>query len=183
MDVRIIAATNRSEGLGTESSKLRLDLYHRVATVVLQLPPLRERMNDIPELVGSILAELRSENGEQVVGDEGWRALASYAWPGNVRELRHAVARAVALGNGELGPADFFPELRFGRTVPGLPADTMMPLVPYQQMLRGAMEQALATHQTIRAAAIHLGMAKSTFADRAKAWGLLSQRAKVKSGK
>ncbi|MBA3463235.1 MAG: sigma 54-interacting transcriptional regulator [Deltaproteobacteria bacterium] len=184
VDVRIIAATNRSEGLGTESSKLRLDLYHRVATVVLKLPPLRERMGDLTELVDSILGELSPEHGTHTIGEEAWRALSAYSWPGNVRELRHAVARAVALGSGELGPGDFFPELRFGRTVPGLPAEAMMPLVPYQQMLRGAMEQALATHGTIRAAANHLGMAKSTFADRARAWGLLSPRAKlIKTGK
>ncbi len=183
VDVRIIAATNRMEGLGTESSKLRVDLYHRVATLVLKLPPLRERMGDVPELVGSILAELQSEHGQHTVSEEGWRALASYAWPGNVRELRHAVARAVALGTGELGPSDFFTDLKFGRTVPGLSDDAMMPLVPYQQMLRGAMEQALATHGTIRAAASHLGMAKSTFADRAKAWGLISPRVKLKVGK
>jgi len=183
VDTRIIAATNRTEGLGTESSKLRVDLYHRVATVVLLLPPLRERMGDLTELVESILAELVSEHGEQTVSEDGWRALASYPWPGNVRELRHAVARGVALGDGELGPSDFFPELRFGRTVPGLPPDSMVPLVPYQQMLRGAMEQALSTFGTIRAAANHLGMARSTFSDRAKAWGLLSPRAKLKLGK
>ncbi len=183
VDTRIIAATNRTDGLGTESSRLRTDLYHRLATVVLLLPPLRDRMMDVPELVGAMLAEMAPEHGELVVSDHGWRALLAYTWPGNVRELRHAVARAVTLGTGELGPTDFFPELRFGRTVPGLPPDAMLPLVPYQQMLRGAMEQALATHGTIRAAASHLGMAKSTFADRAKAWGLLSPRAKLKTDK
>ncbi len=183
VDTRIISATNRTDGLGTESSKLRTDLYHRLATVVLMLPPLRDRMPDVPELVGAMLAEMAPEHGAQTVSDEGWRALLAYTWPGNVRELRHAVARAVALGSGELGPTDFFPELRFGRAVPGLPADTKLPLVPYQQMLRSAMEQALATHGTVRAAAAHLGMAKSTFADRAKAWGLLSPRAKLKAQK
>jgi DNA-binding NtrC family response regulator len=180
VDVRIVAATNRIEGLGSESSKLRVDLYHRLATVVLLLPPLRERMGDLVELVESILVELALEHGEQKVSAEGWRALAAYPWPGNVRELRHAVARAVALGSGELGPSDFFPELRFGRAVPGLPVEASLPLVPYQQMLRGAMEQALATYGTIRAAASHLGMARSTFADRARAWGLISPRAKLK---
>jgi transcriptional regulator with PAS, ATPase and Fis domain len=169
IDVRIIAATNRIDGLGTDASRLRLDLYHRIATVVLALSPLRERMGDVHELVESMLEELAPESGRKRVNDEAWHALASYHWPGNVRELRHAVCRAVALGGEELGPFDFFPELRLGRRLPGTPAEA---LVPYEAMMRGAMEQALVTHGTIRAAASHLGMAKSTFADRARAWGL-----------
>jgi DNA-binding NtrC family response regulator len=176
VDVRIVAATNRVENLGTESSKLRIDLYHRLATVVLALPPLRERMGDLQELVESMLDEQAGEHGHKRVTDAGWMSLAGYAWPGNVRELRHAVARAVALGGDELGPPDFFPELRFGHRLPinsRLATETDRHRIPYQTMLRGAMEQALATYGSIRAAANHLGMAKSTFADKARQWGIL----------
>jgi transcriptional regulator with PAS, ATPase and Fis domain len=169
VDVRIIAATNRLDGLGTESSRLRLDLYHRLATVVLGLPPLRERMGDLRELVEAMLDELAPESGRKRIAAEVWDALIAYHWPGNVRELRHAVCRAVALGGEELCAADFFPELKLGRRGPAGSPDA---LVPFEAMMRGAMEQALATHGTIRAAATHLGMAKSTFADRARAWGL-----------
>jgi transcriptional regulator with PAS, ATPase and Fis domain len=169
VDVRIIAATNRIDGLGTEASRLRLDLYHRLATVVLAVPPLRERMGDLRELVEAMLEELAPENGRKLVAEDAWHTLASYHWPGNVRELRHAVCRAVALGGEELSALDFFPELRFGRRGAGASPDS---LLPYEAMMRGAMEQALVTHGTIRAAASHLGMAKSTFADRARAWGL-----------
>ncbi len=172
VDVRIIAATNRLEGLGTDASRLRLDLYHRLATVVLVLPPLRERMGDLVELVEHMLEELAPENGRKRVSDSAWKALVTYQWPGNVRELRHAVSRAVALGGEELLPGDFFlPDMRQGHRLPLL--DKASPLQPYHAMMRGAMEQALATHGTIRAAADFLGMPKSTFADRAKAWGLL----------
>jgi transcriptional regulator with PAS, ATPase and Fis domain len=169
VDVRIIAATNRLDGLGTEASRLRLDLYHRLATVVLGLPPLRERMGDLRELVEAMLDELAPESGRKRVAAEVWDALIAYHWPGNVRELRHAVCRAVALGGEELCAADFFPELKLGRRGPAGSPDA---LVPFEAMMRGAMEQALATHGTIRAAANHLGMAKSTFADRARVWGL-----------
>jgi len=172
VDVRIIAATNRLDGLGTEASRIRVDLYHRLATVVLVMPPLRERMGDLIELVEIMLRENAPEHGAKRVTEEAWAALLGYTWPGNVRELRHAVERAVTLGGAELTPADFFPEMRFGRTLPGA-RDREQPLVPYQAIMRGAMEQALVTHGTIRAAASHLGMAKSTFAERAKAWGLL----------
>jgi DNA-binding NtrC family response regulator len=174
VDVRIIAATNRNDGLGTEASRLRLDLYHRVATVVLVLPPLRERTGDLVELVDAVLEELEPEHGRKTVSVDAWKALSEYLWPGNVRELRHAVARAVALGPAELGPHDFFPDVQFGGRRPRNAADG--PLVPYQAMMRGAMEQALLMHGTIRAAASHLGMAKSTFADKARAWGLLPRR-------
>jgi len=181
VDVRIVAATNRTDGLGTESSKLRTDLYHRLATVVLELPPLRERMGDLIELVEAMLREHAPEHGEKTVTEAGWRVLTGYAWPGNVRELRHAVARAVTLGGTDLGPEDFFPQLRFGRDhqVQMIANVEAGRLVPYQAMLRGAMEQALVKHGSIRAAASHLGMAKSTFADKARAWGLLA-RVKLK---
>jgi DNA-binding NtrC family response regulator len=172
VDVRIVAATNRIEHLGTEGSKLRLDLYHRLATVVLVLPPLRERMGDIAELVQGILTELAPIHGEKIVSDEAWKALANSHWPGNVRELRHAVLRAVALGGNELEPEHFFPELRLvWPRANDLPEEE--PLVPYERVLRSAMERAISAHGTIRAAASHLGMPKSTFADRAQRWGLM----------
>jgi DNA-binding NtrC family response regulator len=196
VDVRIIAATNQLDGLGTESSRLRLDLYHRIATVVLSLPPLRERMGDLVELVQHMLELSTFEHGPKTVSDDAWRALLTYHWPGNVRELRHAVSRAVALGGDSLTAADFFfSDARLqqrtpllGTPQPGTPRGLSqlgtpqfgMPVVrdpsalqPYHAMLRGAMEQALATHGSIRAAAEFLGIPKSTFADRAKAWGLL----------
>jgi DNA-binding NtrC family response regulator len=172
VDVRIVAATNRLEGLGTEASKLRLDLYHRLATVVLVLPPLRERMGDLVDLVQGMLAELAPEHGERRVSDAAWRALADNRWPGNVRELRHSVVRAVALGGEELQPEHFFPELRL-QWPRAFDRPEEEPLVPYERVLRSAMERAIAAHGTIRAAASHLGMPKSTFADRAQKWGLL----------
>jgi len=173
VDVRIVAATNRLENLGTEASRIRLDLYHRLATVVLVLPPLRERMGDLAELVHGMLAELAPEHGEKTVSAAAWKALAENRWPGNVRELRHSVVRAVALGGDQLEPEHFFPELRlaWSRALDDVPDAES--LVPYERVLRGAMERAIAAHGTIRAAANHLGMPKSTFADRAQKWGLM----------
>jgi DNA-binding NtrC family response regulator len=173
VDVRIIAATNRLEHLGTEASKLRLDLYHRLATVVLVLPPLRERMGDLSDLVQGMLAELAPEHGPKLLSDAAWKALAENRWPGNVRELRHAVVRAVALGGDQLEPEHFFPDLRLAWSSALDDVPDAEPLVPYERVLRGAMERAIAAHGSIRAAASHLGMPKSTFADRAQRWGLL----------
>jgi DNA-binding NtrC family response regulator len=175
LDVRIVTATNQLDGLGTETSRLRSDLYHRIATVVLALPPLRDRMADLPDLVQSMLDELAPDHGVKRVSADGWTALGDYHWPGNVRELRHAVARAVALGGDELGARDFFPEVALGART--LATTTRGPsLEPYQEILRAAMEHALQAHGSIRAAAQHLGMAKSTFADKARQWGLVAKR-------
>ena len=172
VDVRIIAATNRLEGLGTESSRLRVDLYHRIATVVLVLPPLRERMGDLVELVEHMLERAAPDQGTKIISDDAWRALLQYSWPGNVRELKHAVSRAMALGGDQLQATDFFHDKSISNRTPLIGVDDQ-PLQPYHAMLRGAMEQALSTHGSIRAAAEFLGIPKSTFADRAKAWGLL----------
>ncbi len=183
IDVRIVAATHRTVGLGTEGSRLRPDLYHRLATVVLTLTPLRERMSDLGELVEGMLQDLSPEFGTKSVSPEAWQALASYGWPGNIRELSKAVQRAVTLGGFELGPLDFFPNLQHAHRrhgAPTPPAPLMFveteTLQPYHVALRGAMEQALAAHGTIRAAASAIGMPKSTFADKAKAWGLKIRR-------
>src|SRR3954464_15744962 len=130
VDVRIVSATNRLEHLGTDASKLRLDLYHRLATVVLVVPPLRERMGDLVELVQGMLAELAPEHVLKMLSDAAWKALAENRWPGNVRELRHSVVRAVALGGDQLEAEHFFPELRLTWSPASGDAVDVEPLVP-----------------------------------------------------
>jgi DNA-binding NtrC family response regulator len=195
VDARIIAATNRVEGLGTTSSRLRLDLFHRVATVIVPLPPLRERSSDIRELVNWMVEDLAPQFGMKEVSQAAWSALTLYEWPGNVRELAHAVSRAMALGGEVLGPLDFLPDnavlrapMRALRAAHGTPPPQLAAeaavstiaigagpaLPPYAAILRDAMVDALRRYQSIRRAARHLGMPKSTFADKAKAWGLIT---------
>ena len=178
VDVRIVAATNRIENLGSDGSRLRVDLYHRLATVVLMLPPLRDRMADVPVLVSAMLEDLAPEYGEKHVSEAAWKTLTSYGWPGNVRELRQAVARAAALGGHDLEPRDFFTDTTIASRARAttLLEDEPGNLTPYQLMLRSSMLQALQAHGTIRAAASHLGIPKSTFADKAKTWGLVPRR-------
>jgi DNA-binding NtrC family response regulator len=213
VDCRIVSATNRLEGLGTPHSRLRLDVFHRIATVIISLPPLRERIGDVRELVTGLIHELAPQYGRKEVSAGAWAALVSYDWPGNVRELVHAVSRAMALGGPLLGPFDFLPDLpgmratrtirttsnkqppavdtpasaappptRAGDTEPPLPAylqaAPLTSLPVYTQLLRDAMIDALARHGSIRRAARHLGMPKSTFADKARAWGLLDESGK-----
>ncbi len=178
VDVRIVAATNQRV-IGDEGGRVRSDLYHRLATVVLDLPALRERMSDLGELVLGFLEDHAPTHGAREVTLEGWDALMRHPWSGNIRELRASVHRAVVFGGAKLGPKDFFPDLTHQRrprplTPPvfrteEMPTDS---LAPYHTVLKSSMEQALHRFGTIRAAASAIGMPKSTFADKARAWKL-----------
>jgi DNA-binding NtrC family response regulator len=196
IDVRVVAATNRIDGLGTPASPIRVDLYHRLATVVVSLPPLRERMGDLDEIVAAVLDELAPQFGRRRLSRVAWEALRGHHWPGNVRELRQALTRAVALGGLELKVEDLFPHaspplavphrVMARGTPPPLPRvsdvalDGIGVLAPYEVAQRDLMADALVRCRSIRAAASSLGMPKSTFAEKAQRWGLLDRRRMAK---
>jgi transcriptional regulator with PAS, ATPase and Fis domain len=100
IDARVITATNSDLDARIEKGQFRHDLYYRVAGFVLRVPALRERREDIPGLVQSLLCVFARETGKPVpaITAEALRALVAYAWPGNVRELEHEVRRLVYLG-------------------------------------------------------------------------------------
>jgi DNA-binding NtrC family response regulator len=102
-DVRLISATNKDLAALVREGRFREDLYFRLRVVVIHLPPLRERPEDIPRLASAFLAELAAENSKKVVDftPEAMETLQTYSWPGNVRELRTTVEHAVVLCRGE----------------------------------------------------------------------------------
>ncbi len=103
VDVRVIASTNRSPAQAFEEGRLREDIYYRLAVVTVQLPPLRERGEDILVLAEFFLGELNLRNGtNKRLSDELRARFIRHSWPGNVRELRNAVERAYILCDGEL---------------------------------------------------------------------------------
>jgi DNA-binding NtrC family response regulator len=109
VDVRIMAATNRNLEADVEVARFRSDLFYRLAVVTLEIPPLRERREDIRQLVESYLKHFNSQTGRSVsrVDPRALRAMEAYAWPGNVRELVNTMERAVLLVDGdEIGTAD-----------------------------------------------------------------------------
>ena len=180
-DARLIAATNRESGLGTERGALRVDLFHRVATVLVRLPPLRTRPADLDELVGAFLEELAREHGPRRLSSGARRAIREHTWPGNVRELRQAVLRAVTFSTEIIEPEHLFPtawrqpiDEAIAPIGPGLvpPAPLLASLASYDAMIKDAMVEALQRHGSLRSAADSLGMAKSTFADRARRLGI-----------
>jgi DNA-binding NtrC family response regulator len=103
VDVRVIASTNRSPAKAFEEGRLREDIYYRLAVLTVQLPPLRERRDDILVLADFFLGELNLRHGTNKRLSEELRSrFLRHDWPGNVRELRNAVERAFILCDGEL---------------------------------------------------------------------------------
>lgn len=114
VNVRLIAATHRELDTLVKTGKFREDLYYRLRVIAIELPPLRERMEDLSELVEHFLAKYADKNKKRVshVADEAMTLLKTYPWPGNIRELEHAVERAVAMTNTSvLFPEDFPAEI------------------------------------------------------------------------
>lgn len=103
VDVRILAATNRDLEEMVRAGHFREDLYHRLNVVPLRLPPLRERLEDIPALVGYFIQKYNREMGRSVQGisPAAIQHLKSFAWPGNIRQLRNAVERAMLFADGD----------------------------------------------------------------------------------
>jgi formate hydrogenlyase transcriptional activator len=102
VDVRIVAATNRDLSLAIQEGRFREDLYYRLATFPIRLPPLRERREDVPLLVWEIIRRRQGEFGRRIerVPESAMRALVGYGWPGNVRELSNVIERALVLSEG-----------------------------------------------------------------------------------
>jgi DNA-binding NtrC family response regulator len=120
VDVRVLAATNRDPERALAEAKLREDLYYRLNVFTLELPPLRERREDIGLLVASFIREGNDRNQRNVAGieDEALEALRTYHWPGNIRELRNVVERSVIVARAgrirkdDLPPSIFSPPAR-----------------------------------------------------------------------
>ena len=104
VDVQMLAASNRDLKAMIRDGHFREDLYYRLKVVDLHLPPLRERKEDIPELVGHFLRMLNAKQGMNVtdVTPRAMEALMAYSWPGNIRELNNAIERAMLFCDGEV---------------------------------------------------------------------------------
>ena len=103
VDVRIIAATNIDLRQLVREGRFREDLFYRLNVITIELPPLRQRREDIPLLVQFFLKKYAEENDRPVrrITPEALRPLMSYSWPGNVRELENVIERAVVLSSGQ----------------------------------------------------------------------------------
>jgi len=121
-DVRLLAATSRDLDQAVEQGRFRSDLLYRLRVVPIELPPLRDRREDLPELVWFFIERFRAKHGGTIskVPAEVMRALKGYSWPGNVRELENIIERAVVLSTG---PALTLPDALASPPEPRTPAD------------------------------------------------------------
>jgi len=108
VNVRIIAATNKDLKKEIAENRFREDLYHRLSVIVIKVPSLKERIEDVPELVGKFLGDLANENGakKKEISDEAIKLLQNHGWSGNIRELRNVVERLVIMSEGTINQED-----------------------------------------------------------------------------
>jgi DNA-binding NtrC family response regulator len=120
VDVQLVAASNRDLAAQAREGTFRADLYHRLSVFGLGLPPLRDRLEDIEDLVPLIVAEYNAKARKNVrsVPDAVWSALKAYAWPGNVRELRNVIERCVLFADGDVFPVQWLQLPGQGPAVP-----------------------------------------------------------------
>jgi DNA-binding NtrC family response regulator len=126
VDVRVVAATHRDLEVMAEAGAFRPDLYYRLSGVVLEIPPLRERRDEIEPLARLFLRAANEANGRRVEGitPEAFAILGAHSWPGNVRELRNVIERAVVVTRGALiAPEDLPARLRSEAPVAGGASD------------------------------------------------------------
>jgi transcriptional regulator with PAS, ATPase and Fis domain len=138
VDVRVLAATNKNPAKALQDGHLREDLYYRIAVFTLGLPALRDRPEDLEELVRVLLEELNERHGRSVRGldDAALAVLRRYPWPGNVRELRNVLERALIVCPGEL----------IGMShLPSPPAAAATPAEPVTDQTAGAVHLPVGT--------------------------------------
>jgi two-component system response regulator PilR (NtrC family) len=180
VDVRAIAATNKRLEEQIRTAAFREDLYYRLNVITVEIPPLRERREDIPLLAAHFLAlyAMRSQRGAMEISKEAMEVLGAYAWPGNVRELENVMERAVALaGQDEVRVENLPPAL----LQPAAPAPAHWEVPPggmdLEQMLadleRSLMQDALAKAGGVQTRAAQLlGLNFRSFRYRAKKYRL-----------
>jgi DNA-binding NtrC family response regulator len=177
VDFRLICSTNRNPELAVKEGQLRQDLYFRINTVTIYVPPLRERREDIPILVRAFLERYRAKHGRPVDGiaPEAYRRLMAHGWPGNVRELQHAIERAVLVARGrEITVADLPEALQHaGAEGTGTIAPSAVPSGSLEEIERASILKALETTRwNKQAAAALLGLRRPTLYSKMRKHGI-----------
>ena len=146
LDIRLIAATNKSLAQAIDANQFRKDLFYRLNVVAVTLPPLRDRREDIPELAEHFLRKARSKCQAlaRSISPEAMACLTQYEWPGNIRELENAIERAAVLGTNELIQPDDLPEgVVEGGEVSGESANYYASLKEFKkQLIQQALQKA-----------------------------------------
>lgn len=175
IDVRILAATNRNLEAAVAEGHFRKDLYFRLNVLALRIPPLRERKQDIPLLVGHFLERLSSNTRRsRTLSDEALRLMLQYDWPGNVREMENCLERASAMSSGPvLHSADLPTSLQNAMQSASHSSRDRQNIIPLADMERRAIYDALQQlHGDKLKAARMLGIGKTTLYRKLKEYRL-----------
>ena len=170
-EARIVAATNQDLEAGIKRGSFRKDLFFRLNVVSIKMPSLRDRREDVPELIRHFLARFGNEETVAQVSDEALGRLMSYDWPGNVRELENCIQRAVSLGSGTFIQMQDLPSAMLYHLA--RQSSSRQDLGTLQALEQQAIRQAL--HATggdrVRAAKL-LGIGKTTIYRKLKEYGI-----------
>jgi len=178
-DVRCLLATNRDLAEAVGRGEFREDLYYRINVLTIHLPPLRERIGDIPLLAEHFLKQQCERSGRNLIGfqDEAMRQMQVYSWPGNVRQLENVVERAIVLSkNHTIGLEDFPDEIQAGTEGTARAVDGGR-IVPLKQALEEPEKQIIlralkAHHGSRQATARTLGINRTTLYKKMKRYGI-----------
>ncbi len=177
VDFRLISSTNLDPMSAVKEGQLRQDLYFRINTVTVALPPLHDRTTDIPLLANAFLERFKLKHGREIEGidPEAYRRLLAYRWPGNVRELEHAIERAVLVARGRYLTVPDLPEaLQAASSSPDVPAPTPGSL---EEIERVSIVRALETSGwNKQAAAALLGLRRPTLYSKMRRHGIPQRR-------
>ncbi len=172
VNVRVIAATNRDLMQGIAEKSFREDLFYRLNVFPVIMPPLRERVGDIPLLVGHLIDKFALRVGRRVEGvsQRSMRRLQSYGWPGNIRELENVIERAIILGDGPVIEID--PKMLPGAgTAAGVESDPRLETIE-RQHIRAVLERSKWVIEGPNGAAKILGLNPSTLRYRMQKLGI-----------
>jgi DNA-binding NtrC family response regulator len=176
LDVRLIAASHQDLAEMVRQKKFRADLYFRISTVVIHVPPLRERLEDIPVLARQFFERIALDLGRLhlTLSDQTMEVITAYSWPGNIRELKNVIERAVLLATGEtIRPRDL--HLEFNREVA---ADDGLRLT-LREAQRMHIQKALdAERGNVARAAVLLGLTRSSLYNKMKTFGITALRSR-----
>ncbi len=181
VDVRIIAATNIDLKSLVDAGQFREDLYYRLNVIKLEIPPLRDRREDIPLLVQHFIEKYCRENGKPIlrISESALKILLEYSWPGNVRELENVIERAIVLSRGDYIDESLFPD----SVRPSDRIDLLLPEedMPFRERVL-AFEKNLVIQALDRAsgvqkkAAQYLGIKPTTLNEMIKRFGIEMKR-------
>src|SRR5580700_5175887 len=170
LDVRLIAASHEDLAQLVREKRFRSDLYFRVSTVVIRVPALRDRLEDIPILARYFFERIAIDLGRLnvILSEQTIETMTAYSWPGNIRELKNVIERAVLLASGDtIRPKDLHLEFKAQVAVDG---DSQL---TFRELQRVHIQKALdAERGNVARAAVRLGLTRSTLYNKMKTFGI-----------